>query len=153
ARCSITSGCACRASRGYRSCPAPTRSASTCPTGWRSGRATPNGPAWATGERMRCAGCTSTTRPQSTPGRPEPRKAEPLLLRLTAVGRELVAVEVADIAGISIGPEPARTDRTLILAAGGKRRTVKRRDRGAARRLEADRAAIGVRGGFPISRL
>src|SRR5438270_3799641 len=75
------------------------------------------------------------------------------LLRLAAVGGELVAVEIADIAGIGVGPEAARSDGALVLAAGGKRRLVEGGDRGAARRLEADGAAIGVRRGLAVGGL
>src|SRR5580692_10142518 len=95
---------------------------------------------------MRCAGSTSTIRPRSKPRRRKP------LLRLAAVGRELVAVEIADIAGIGVGPEAARSDGALILAAGGKRSLVERGDRRTARRLETDRAAIGRARRFPVGR-
>src|SRR6185312_2345738 len=55
---------------------------------------------------------------------------------------ELVAVEVAAIAGIGVGPEAARTDRALVRSTLGKRSLVERGDGGAARCDEADRAAV-----------
>src|SRR5215216_2264655 len=74
------------------------------------------------------------------------------LLRLAAIGGELVAFEVAAIAGIGVRPEPARADRALVLGAGGERGLVEGVDRGAARRLEADRAAIGRAGRLAVGR-
>src|SRR5712691_10998264 len=95
-----------------------------------NGRSSWSGPSIGTGRALR-------------PGR---------LLRLAAVGGELVAVEIADITGISIGPEPTRPDGALILAAGGERGFVEAVDCGTARRLEADRAAIGRARRFPVGR-
>src|SRR5579884_1268392 len=74
------------------------------------------------------------------------------LFRLAAIGGELVAVEVADVAGIGVRPEAARPDRALVLAAGGERRLMERRHRGAVRRLEADRAAVGGAGRLAVGR-
>src|SRR5713101_6077147 len=78
------------------------------------------------------------------------RPRGPGLFRVATVGGELVAVEIPDIAGIGIGPEPARPDGAFVLAAGSQRRLVKRRDRRPARRDKADRAAIGKRRGLPV---
>src|ERR1051326_5327236 len=96
------------------------------------GRVPPHVPVYGPGGRTRCAGSTSTTQQRSTPGRLRSRRRIAGLFRLEAVASELVAVEVADIAGIGVGPEAARPDRALILPAGRERGLMKTGDSGAA---------------------
>src|SRR3954469_4885899 len=74
------------------------------------------------------------------------------LFGIAAIGGQLVAVGIADIAGISMRPETARADRALVLAAHRQRGLVELGDRGAAWRGEADRPAIGRAGGFAVGR-
>src|SRR5215208_6726503 len=74
------------------------------------------------------------------------------LLRLAAIGGEFVAVEVAAITGIGVRPEPAGTYSALVLRTSGERGLVEGIDRGAARRLETDRAAIGRAGRLAVGR-
>src|SRR5689334_16422303 len=78
----------------------------------------------------------------SQPGCPPGRLKKLALFRLETVGRELVAVEIADIGRISIGMPAAWTDRAFILAAGRQSRFVESCNRLTARRDKADRAAI-----------
>src|SRR6516165_10774813 len=76
----------------------------------------------------------------------------PELLRLQAIGGELVAVEIADIGPVGMGMPAPRADRTFILAAGGERGLVKGGDRGAARCDKADCPAIGEGRGLAVGR-
>src|SRR6266478_5341675 len=75
------------------------------------------------------------------------------LLRLQAIDRELVAVEIAGIGAIGVGMPGPRTDRTLILTAGGECRLVEGSDRGPVWRHKADGTAIGECCGLAVGRL
>src|SRR5438874_964801 len=74
------------------------------------------------------------------------------LLRLQAIDRELVAVEIAGIGTIGMGMPGPRADRTLILAAGGECRLVEGCDRGTVWCHKADGTAIGECRGLPVGR-
>src|SRR5215472_7625699 len=95
---------------------------------------------WRIASRQRRPGASILTRywrPADTrgPRRQTPRAGlERQLFRLEAIGRELVAVEIADIAGIGVRLPAARSGGTLVLAAGGERRLMECVDRGAVRR-------------------
>src|SRR5271156_2886011 len=86
-------------------------------------------------------------------GRPGQLAVDSSLFRLEAVGCELVAVEIADIGRIGAGMPAARPGRAFILSAGCEGGLVKFRDRGTARRDEADRAAIGECRRLAVGRL
>src|SRR5277367_5420279 len=76
-----------------------------------------------------------------------------VLFRFEAVGCELVAVEIADIGRIGTGMPAAWPGWAFILAAGCEGGLVEFCNRSAARRDEADRAAIGEARRLSVGRL
>src|SRR5205823_1902160 len=75
------------------------------------------------------------------------------LLRLEAIDREFVAVEIAGIGAVGMGVPGPRTDGTLILAAGGECGFVEGCDGTSVRCHKADGTAIGEGRGLAIRRL
>src|SRR5271169_3066288 len=86
-------------------------------------------------------------------GRPGQLAIDRSLFRLEAVGCELIAVEIADIGRIGTGMPAARPGRAFILAAGCESGLVEFCNRRAARRDEADRAAVGEARRLSVGRL
>src|SRR5215472_9843736 len=95
------------------------------------------------------AGTSDRLRPGDRPSRNEERD----LLRLEAVGGELVAVEVANVGRVGVGMPATRPDGAFVLAAELERGLVKRRDRRPVGCDKADGAAIGRARRLSVGRL